>query len=341
LLRRAFQERALSQIVIGLLPLLAWLVFALLYYGDFLPNTAGAKLGVYSLDEGIRQGLVYLVDWAYYEPASVLALLACAALTFHSARAPAQRLLLLGCGLYVAYVVVIGGDFMRGRFLLPVFVTSCYLGVFTLSRLISAYESAALLCTRPLLLALAAFVALTLVAPAQTARIPTTGIVNEREYYAGLHLDHYLKTRRLVFPFPEIFDPTLLDQMHAFRDACGPFAVHAPAIGGFGYLSGSAITLIDTHGLTDRYIAGLDDPYLLDGKQRPGHPRRLIPIAYLASRGDIAIFSDWREALVRIDCAIIEAARSYAADPSLFNPYAPGSQPSFYLAAATGVLAGP
>ncbi|MBW2362570.1 MAG: hypothetical protein JRG84_16870 [Deltaproteobacteria bacterium] len=124
---RACGRSAWRALALGALPLLAWELFALVYYGFPFPNTAYAKLatGIPAIDLA-RQGLRYLQDAGVRDPATPLAiLLGCGLATW---RAPRSLAVVIGIVLYLAYVVQIGGDFMSGRFLAaPVFCAATLL----------------------------------------------------------------------------------------------------------------------------------------------------------------------------------------------------------------------
>jgi len=219
--------------------------------------------------------------------------------------------------------MVVGGDYMRARFLLPIFVGSVYLGAFALSQIANGRDLRGL-NPRPALLAVSigALVLLNLIEPRQGALFNTTGIVAERHFYDGLSLRYRLATGELYYRQPDV---PFVDELNAFRDACGPYAVHSGVIGALGYLRHPEIKVIDTVGLTDRYIASLDKSFLIDMDHRPGHPRRLIPVGYLASNHDISIFAEWKEAVSARDCSIITRTEAYASSANLFNPLDPSS----------------
>ena len=117
-----FRRPGFAWITVGLLPLLAWEIFSLFYYGSLIPNTALAKLdtGVPRV-ELIVQGLIYLIQTAVFDPLTILIIVFFLCLSFHrkSLRFVAGFVLL-----YIAYTIWIGGDFMIGRFFTPPFFAS-------------------------------------------------------------------------------------------------------------------------------------------------------------------------------------------------------------------------
>jgi arabinofuranosyltransferase len=118
-----------GQILLGALPLIGWLGFALFYYGFIFPNTKYAKLDTgIALSVYLAQGFHYLKFlFAYDTPSGLLLtfplLVALAALL--SPRWRGLKLALaLGICAHVGYVLYIGGDYMAGRFwALPVFAS--------------------------------------------------------------------------------------------------------------------------------------------------------------------------------------------------------------------------
>jgi arabinofuranosyltransferase len=106
-----------------LLPLL-YQVFRMGYYASVVPNTALAKDA-----DGLHlgQGWDYLVDFVstYLLWLPVLVILVTIALRLRAEREPraltATLAVLAAAGLHGAYIVVVGGDYMHGRLLLPAF----------------------------------------------------------------------------------------------------------------------------------------------------------------------------------------------------------------------------
>ena len=124
-----------GRLALGALPLVAWEIFSVLYYGFAFPNTSYAKL-----DTGIgvgalaRQGLYYAEDLLRRDGASAVLLLlglgfAAVNLRGLVSDAPRRRggdaeplvfaALGLGIAVQIAFVVTVGGDFMSGRFFAP------------------------------------------------------------------------------------------------------------------------------------------------------------------------------------------------------------------------------
>lgn len=139
--RRKFGE--LATVALALLPAASWYVLALLYYGSPIPNTAYGKL-VEPLGPSLARGLAYLHSYLSCEPAHALtSLLAMSAAGYcvgcevktGQPGAGLRLSLVAGSWLHLTYVTAIGGDYMRGRFLVSSLVAAAVLGAYVLTRL--------------------------------------------------------------------------------------------------------------------------------------------------------------------------------------------------------------
>ena len=260
----------------GLLPVAAWEVFSIAYYGFPVPNTAYAKLNVTAEAATIwRQGLAYHRDVLARDGITQLAIAAGLALGLWR---PGLRSLVAGVGAYWLYVVWFGGDFMTGRFLAaPLFV--------------AVVAATARPFGRPVVhVALAAIVvaAAAALSPEQLPFLTdgdygkgetvernvdlTTGIDDERRwYYATTGL---LSTgRRERGPAHE-----WVGLGQAWRAAAEPVVVSG-FVGFAGYYAGPGVHIVDCHALTDPLLAQLPShPHW-----RVGHFIRRVPAGYVAS----------------------------------------------------------
>jgi len=102
--------------IAGFSPFILWEVFSLFYYGFPFPNTAYAKLNT-GIDqiELVQQGLHYLLFSFYFDPLTPIIII-CALLIPMITRNRNLLPLSVGIDLYMVYIVMIGGDFMAGRF---------------------------------------------------------------------------------------------------------------------------------------------------------------------------------------------------------------------------------
>ncbi len=271
-------RRAPGRALAGLLPLLAWGGFALVYYGTPLPNTAYAKLDL-AIPAGAlaRQGGWYLLETARHDPVTAGLLALGLALGL---RRPATRPLALGLGLYLLYVVRIGGDFMAGRLL----AAPAVLAAAILARLGRPPRPAAIA---------AALALYGLLWPASRWRAgpedgvgatradieDAHGIIDERAYYQpSTGLVRILRDRARIraagLPIPPFRGAVLGLQARA-----GPPVQAQTAVGYFGYFAGPGVHVVDVYGLADPLLARI--PFVPDGAWRPGHYRRPLPDGYL------------------------------------------------------------
>jgi arabinofuranosyltransferase len=301
--------------LIGLSPAFFWLAFAQFYYGSVVPNTAVTKLGIYTISQGIHHGLLYLCDWVFFEPGSALATLVLSATAVAGTKRWPERLLMLGAALYLAGVVAAGGDFMRGRMMLPVFFLTVLMGTFSLAD--KASHLGAIRPPRTWLVAAATCLILFAIAPPQSRNLSGVGIVNERLFYDAQSLGYYLQHGEIRRGTPLISN-SMIEAMREFSDRCGTYGLHEVRIGNLAYYSGPNVQVIDYIGLTDAYVARLPSSYLEEEDPRPGHPVRKVPVSYLARRSDIRLFANWQDAVLAGDCRIITAAQSLASADDFF-----------------------
>lgn len=117
------RREAWRAFALAMVPNLLVLVGRVKLYASLLPNTYFAKTGI---DHPFAQGLYYLYDLTYaygIQWIALVALVGTIARFRGETRVLAARLFLfIGAAIYVGYVVSIGGDFMHGRFWLPVIV---------------------------------------------------------------------------------------------------------------------------------------------------------------------------------------------------------------------------
>jgi hypothetical protein len=140
-------------------------------------------------------------------------------------------------------------------------------------------------------------------------------IVNERKFYPGYSLDYYLKHGSVD---GQIIASDEVQQLRRYAEKCGPFVIHASTPGTVGYLVGPAVSIIDTLGLTDSYIARLPRENLVSPNPRPGHPYKLIPLSYLVSRGDLAILPQFGAGIAVGDCTLTSQVKNIHGDRLIF-----------------------
>ena len=120
-------RRSLSPVLLGMMPLIAWELFAIVYYGFPFPNSAYAKLstGIPTILYA-RQGFFYLVDSIGMDPLTIPILLSGILLPFLN-RDRIGYPIAIGLSVHIFYVLRVGGDFMTGRFLSVPFLVAAAL----------------------------------------------------------------------------------------------------------------------------------------------------------------------------------------------------------------------
>ena len=101
---------------LGFLPLIAWELFSLFYYGFPFPNTAYAKINTgIPASSLIMQGVHYYLNSLKMDPISLLSIFTVSVVALVNKNSK-HRTILAGVLLYLLYTVYIGGDFMSGRY---------------------------------------------------------------------------------------------------------------------------------------------------------------------------------------------------------------------------------
>lgn len=264
-------RRAWLPVVVGMLPLLAWEAFSLLYYGFLVPNTAYSKLshGVPRL-EILYQGLLYLLDSIGNDPLTLLIVLGAIISPLAGAQGWTAP---IGILMYLAYVVWVGGDFMSGRFLTAPFVTAVVHFIrqgppqFNVgwSLAIGLVWLTGVSAPRPTIVSSSTYGAD--IDPARA--IAPNGVTDERRYY---YPQSGLLTAQRGIPMP---NHKWLHMGHDAR-AKGPQVLETDAAGFIGYAAGPDVHLIDKYGLGDALLARLP----ADSPWRIGHFARRVPAGY-------------------------------------------------------------
>ena len=251
------------------LPFIAWEAFSFIYYGSFVPNTALAKLPIdYPTTIFVGKGFEYLLDMFGREAITglliVLGILACVVL-----KTKQRYLCAISIICYCAYTVVIGGDFMTGRFFGPPMWVALILLAHALNqvghRVTYSFTAAALLigltAQHPVLLEDSS---------SCCGKIDSRGFADEKHFYYGG--SGFLNWRKLQ-PWPNFFGKTPgLNLKIKERDI-----LHFHAVGMVGYYSGPKQHIIDIYALGDAFIARLEPLYR---NLRAGHYERILPNGY-------------------------------------------------------------
>ncbi|MEZ4218450.1 MAG: hypothetical protein R3E88_18390 [Myxococcota bacterium] len=307
--------------IAGVAPLVAWEAFSLVYYGALVANSALAKLAA-GIPVGARvaRGALYFASSLRDDPVSIALLVGAPALAFavrDALRVPGAVAIAAHC----AWVVWVGGDFMRGRFLTPALaVALALLARAGAGRERAAWAGAAALAIGTVAIPyLSPFVARDY-GPEWHAAIDAHGFADERHFHVDISS---LASARRGEGFASADEPERVREARAawFRDpwidalaAVGvldegdawPPRSEAEAarvrpvlvkggVGLLGYRMGPGVHVIDYHGLGDPLLARLpalrEDPVLarLIPRLAPlgwrtGHYLRPVPAGYAASR---------------------------------------------------------
>lgn len=262
-------HQAAGAILLGALPIIAWEIFSLIYYGSFVPNTALAKLNTQiPSSELFFQGLNYLYESLINDHLTLITIIAGLSLPL-ATKKPRHFAVVAGALLYTLYLLKIGGDFMSGRFLTgPFFLTAALV---TQVKQLSAPSAAGTAAVATMLNLSSPRTTIPL-GPPQTppGRIDHRGIADERGFYdkgAGLKsMNRHNDAPHRGFRY----DGESLD----------PKTVHIRAAMGYvGYHASLDTYLVDRWALTDPLVARL--PAIYHPKWRIGHFSRALPGGYI------------------------------------------------------------
>jgi arabinofuranosyltransferase len=274
---RKINFAVLRDLFLGFLPLLLWELFSLFYYGFLFPNTYYAKLGTgIPTSELIPQGLTYLLDSLQRDPLTLTVIAAGIIIALWRGQIR-ERLVALGVLLYLAYVLIIGGDFMSGRFLTAAFLLSVFLLMRLLANLTPRWQYATLGAVVLLgLFATPPTIIIDLSQPRFTERDLVTGINDERAYYYPISgFLNYSPGRDIPFS-----GEGWVEHGKALRES-GKSVVDEKNVGYIGYFAGPRVHIVDLYALCDPLLARLPTQWS-DG-WRIGHYERTPPDGYLQS----------------------------------------------------------
>lgn len=275
LLFRAHGINRVKVAVAAIFPVLAWMIFSLVYYGALFPNTAYAKLGTgFSTAMLILRGLEYTKDFVLAD--TLLALIIVKA-AFDAMRSRDWQTTLLGVGivLYVAYTIVIGGDFMSGRFFAPPgFLALCLLARAPAPQWLTKKTKLVFLIAVGVL----GMVLVMRVMEQPRFTIPDNGIVDERRfYYANNGLVPVLKKWAATGNMPvHPWGKMGLALKSRALSVGMPVVAWGINAGMPGYYAGPGVHIVDNLALTDAFLARLP---AIPGA-RVGHYQRELPSGY-------------------------------------------------------------
>jgi arabinofuranosyltransferase len=261
-------QRAAVPIISGAAAIVVWETFSLIYYGSLVPNTALAKLNTeLPFLEGALQGLRYVVDFMLRDPAGMLGLVTCLLVLLVRRKDRQARAVATGVGLYLVYIVIIGGDFMSGRFFaVPVFLVVAESIRRDAEGMKSLSDSFPGVCATAVILVVIHFFGFNGFVADNISR---NGIADERKVYApalslaAIHSGKPIQRVSWVRAAEELGET-------------GPSVMRAIAVGVVGYYGGPNVHILDVNALGDPLLSRL--PARL--QSRVGHFERQIPPGY-------------------------------------------------------------
>lgn len=249
------------------LPMLAWTIFSVIYYGKLLPNTAYVKLfHGYPESFTLASGINYFLQHAVFDPYTLIAIFLgfIGALLFLE---PWKKAFAIGMIIHFAYVISIGGEYMLGRFLSYSFLISAFL----LTEIFQKSSSSETAGIKKLPLSILILILIGLAIPnnplttpwaygrnlpwsvTQDADIQTRGVVDMRKAYYS--------TSSAAWYYNETHAPSSREssdvQMGVDLKNYGDKIAVIGGTGTTGYYAGTDILLLDYFGLTDPFIAML------------------------------------------------------------------------------------
>lgn len=297
--------RCVLAAVVGLMtPLVVWAMWSWVNYSAVLPNTMAAKTNVeIPRADLLLQGVRYL-EISLTKDLGTFVVLLLGSMVILVWGLTWQRWMFAGVGLYLAYVIFVGGDFMVGRFLaVPVYT------VVLLAVLVSAAKHWG--GRRPVLAPLTSGVAVVIILAtiAAVGPVPTAltrnpgpkwegiyGIVDERGVYAEQRrsLHAWLEDRPKftgAFDFVPVASANPWGLLAEYDSAAHSWPARTSAdeglptevgtvcwLGATALVTGPRVHWVDTCALADRFLAEMP---ARGSDWRIGHFKRDIPEGYV------------------------------------------------------------
>ena len=244
-------------------PAILWTVFSIVYYGFPFPNTAYAKITNYMpFYVKLNQGIIYILDGCRFDPLTMGVILAGILLGFFGNKKIA--LISGGIVLYIIYIMLIGGDFMRGRFFTASFLLSlCIISQFKL------YDKTIL--------------AAVLITILSVAKAGHNYYFNNDDYQSN----YAVVDERVFYKRQESEEQNILRDFFKFYNQPWQFTsfkevgVSGTGLGIGAIQKGPEIFKIDPYGLSDPLLARLPADH--DQQFHAGHSYRYVPYGYKQS----------------------------------------------------------
>ena len=262
------------------LPLTAWSVFSIVYYGSPFPNPAYAKLSAgFPRSVHLQFGLRYLAVLVRYDALSIVSVVAALGVLAWQ-RTAAGAALATAIVLHTLYVVYVGGDYMQGRFVSYEIVLACAV----IARSAPAKLEGSARVALPLVLVMYGLsyertplnTAFAQPKPTAAAHAPDRNYVMDARATLGVYtsLHSYLHTNDLT-NYPQ---HPLAIEGRKFAHASEPITV-VQAAGMFGWAAGTHKIIIEAHGIADPLLARLPASTF----RGVGHYARYRPEGYITS----------------------------------------------------------
>ena len=230
-----------------------WLVWKLSYYGDIFPNTFYAKGGSPELlAHGVKY--LYLFCRSYLLMVFPVLLLTCLSRLVQSAQREALLPAVMLVGLWVCYIVAVGGDFMEFRFIVPILPAIVILLVW-------------LACVH-------------IQQPTVSVGLLLLILLGSAHHARTFHWDGSIETVRMLrgrLESPERDWDGVGRRLGEVFDHSKSVTIAVTAAGAIPFYS--SLPSVDMMGLNDRWVAR----HGLQVDTRPGHRLR-APISYLMQR---------------------------------------------------------
>ena len=268
------KKKGLALALAGQLPFILWEAFSLFYYGFLFPNTAYAKLNTFiPAGESVQQGLYYLINSLQRDPVTLLAVLGALPAALWLKDRLRLGSIVLGAGLYIVYVIQIGGDFMSGRFFtLPLLAALIVLAQMDFTRLRPFFSAALFLSALAVGLLLPPVPSYRMLNPPRVPIIDAYGIADERLWYfsgMGLFRNGHFN--------PQPDHPWISEGIKARQENAHDVVIRE-GIGLYGFYAGPQVYIIDIHALSDPLLARLPAKRWVNWQI--GHFERVIPGGY-------------------------------------------------------------
>lgn len=253
--RRLPKKKLYRLLVAGLLPIILWSLFSLLYYGFPFPNTAYAKLhtGIPRVEVWAQGGKYFLSSLQHDSVTLTATAVATTILTLSRNRYALS--VAGGILLHLFYIMNVGGDFMQGRFLSYAYLVSIC-AAFTFVRISTKVLAGIMIGC---LVYWLSFADNPVSAPTNynkstyTEAVDKYGIADERGYYFPYSsIWAYIKQNECI-PFPN--HPWSIEglKFRLSKDEVSGFS----NIGFYGYWAGTRKVIIDPFALSNPFLARL------------------------------------------------------------------------------------